>query len=40
MTGMHALVFSREICYNPVIYGFSIMKYFKFIEYVLITLLT
>ena len=40
MTGMHALVFSREIFYDSMIYGLSITKHFKFIKYVLITLLT
>lgn len=35
MTGMHALVFSREILYGSMIYGLSITKHFQFIKYVL-----
>lgn len=40
MTGMDALVFSREIVYDSVIYGLSIAKHLEFIKCVLITLCT
>lgn len=40
MTGMDALVFSREIVYDSVIYGLSIAKHLEFIKCVLVTLCT
>lgn len=40
MTGTRAFVFRKEIFHDSIISGLSITKHFKFIKYVLITLLT